>query len=418
MAFNPATARMLLDTERMRAHVATLGVFKADPPPALELRSTWVKPGRYFNAHYGTSTESGLVYSPAVTAFIVDEECASRVLAHAGQHRCASEPRGRCPACQVEFVAPDILLQVFPGDYRLPTLARCMGYESFCDASEGKFVPLSFDVVAYRPGIRCQLRYTMADSRTVYGKVSVEKRGAGYAFRVHKELYDALTARTQRVRLAEPLAYIEELELTLVASAPGKGLVKVLRTSGADAALGRVARALGELHCIDGAVADRTFLPSDESSLLATWAILIRDMYPELGGRMSACAEWLKSTSPEPPKHPALLHRDFYDKQVLLGDDHITLLDMDTAGRGDRELDVANFCVHLLLRGVQNADERRTRAMQDAFLEAYPHELDVEKLNWYRAATFLRLAGNYALRPHWRHIVYRLVAEAERGASD
>jgi aminoglycoside phosphotransferase (APT) family kinase protein len=108
------------------------------------------------------------------------------------------------------------------------------------------------------------------------------------------------------------------------------------------------------------------------------------------------------------------LHRDFYDKQILLGPDHVTLLDMDTAGFGDPELDVANFCVHVWLRGIQHEEQASSDPLQAAFLDAYPLHLDAQRLSWYRSATLLRLAGNYVLRPRWRHVVEDLVTEAER----
>ena len=257
----------------------------------------------------------------------------------------------------------------------------------------------------------------MKDGRSVYGKVSVEKRGPGYGFGVHSSLYEALRSRTRGVRLAEPLAYLEELGLTLIAAAEGEDLSAMMRedVDGAVAAMPRVAKALGELHAVDAGDTGRTHSASSETSLLDSWVCLLTDMYPELGSRIGTCAARLAADRPEPSSQPVLLHRDFYDKQILLGPDHVTLLDMDTAGFGDPELDVANFCVHVWLRGIQHGEQESSGPLQAAFLDAYPFDLDTRRLAWYRSATLLRLAGNYVLRPRWRHVVDDLVAEAERG---
>jgi Ser/Thr protein kinase RdoA (MazF antagonist) len=105
------------------------------------------------------------------------------------------------------------------------------------------------------------------------------------------------------------------------------------------------------------------------------------------------------------------VHRDFYDKQVLCLDDAApAVIDLDTAARGDREIDVANFCAHLRFRALQHGREPLYAELEDAFLGAYPATLDRHRLDWYRRATLVRLACNYALRPRWRHVAPRALA--------
>jgi hypothetical protein len=411
------TALMLLDPERMVSVLAGLGALKVNPPSSIELRSTWVKPGRYFNAHYRIADGLDREGPMAVSAFLVDEARGRRVVEKAGTHTCEDGSRSACRACNTAYVPPGVLLQSFPGDYRLPTLPRCLQPKRLRAETQGEFRPLGGEVVAYRPGMRCQILYSMKNGGRVFGKVAVEKRGAGYGFGVHARLYDALRSRTRSVRLPEPLAYVEPLRLALIAAAEGTDLSKVMRRSEEQArlAMPRVASALAELHGVDIDTHGRTHPVSSEALLLDAWVSLLESMYPELGRKIAALTARLAACRPAPSPRPVLLHRDFYDKQILLGGEHITLLDMDTVGFGDAELDVANFCVHVWLRGIQHDGKESSESLQAAFLAAYPSEIDAKRLAWYRNATLLRLAGNYALRPKWRHIIDDLVAEAEKG---
>jgi aminoglycoside phosphotransferase (APT) family kinase protein len=207
------------------------------------------------------------------------------------------------------------------------------------------------------------------------------------------------------------------LRLTLIAAAKGTDLSKAMRRNEEQArlAMPRVASALAELHGVDIDIDGRTHPVSSEALLLDAWVGLLEEMYPELGRKIASLTERLAACRPDPSPRPVLLHRDFYDKQILLGPEHVTLLDMDTVGFGDAELDVANFCVHVWLRGIQHDRRENSESLQAAFLAAYPSEIDASRLAWYRNATVLRLAGNYALRPRWRHVVDDLVTEAEKG---
>ncbi len=102
-----------------------------------------------------------------------------------------------------------------------------------------------------------------------------------------------------------------------------------------------------------------------------------------------------------PPSPPVPVHRDLHDKQVLLDDNRVALLDCDTLARGEAALDLANLVVHLELRGLQGrCTGAEARAAADAALGAYaPSAATACRLPAYAAATRLRLACVYALRP-------------------
>ena len=116
----------------------------------------------------------------------------------------------------------------------------------------------------------------------------------------------------------------------------------------------------------------------------------------------------------------ALLHRDFYDKQVFIDPAGRTgLLDFDTIAAGEPALDVANMLVHLQLRAMQqrcSPDSAEQAAA--AFLEGYrPDPAVQQRLAAWQDATRLRLACLYTWRPQWRHLGPALVESVQRDAS-
>jgi hypothetical protein len=112
---------------------------------------------------------------------------------------------------------------------------------------------------------------------------------------------------------------------------------------------------------------------------------------------------------------PAVVHRDFYDKQVLFSSRRTTLLDCDGLMMGDPALDIGNFIAHLHLRTLQNSEhERQLEKAAVLFEEAYGSgKLALgDRTSWWTAATLIRLAGLYGLRPRWRTLAPALLEKA------
>src|SRR4029077_18992672 len=114
----------------------------------------------------------------------------------------------------------------------------------------------------------------------------------------------------------------------------------------------------------------------------------------------------------------SLIHRDFYDRQVLVIPSRIAFLDLDTVCRGDAEIDVANFCAHFVLRGLQwHSRADAFTSLEDEFVTHYRGlrpGTDVNLLSWYRASALLRLACVYSLRPWWHSLTLQLVEASRR----
>ena len=117
-------------------------------------------------------------------------------------------------------------------------------------------------------------------------------------------------------------------------------------------------------------------------------------------------------------------HRDLHDGQLLLTPDGMALLDFDLLCLAEPELDPANFLAHLVLRGLQRPDsisERSVQACGQKFLDglsAYEREGFWERLRFYQATSFGRLALVYSLRPKWIFTVPVLVRLGHRCLDD
>ena len=113
-------------------------------------------------------------------------------------------------------------------------------------------------------------------------------------------------------------------------------------------------------------------------------------------------------------------HRDLHDGQLLAGGGRVGLLDFDLLCSASPWLDLANLTAHLSLRAVQGlagATHASAELCSAALLEGYGppgRDADRREFQFYQAATFLRLALVYSLRPRWHAISAELL---ERGTS-
>ncbi|MBT8063260.1 MAG: aminoglycoside phosphotransferase family protein [Gammaproteobacteria bacterium] len=120
----------------------------------------------------------------------------------------------------------------------------------------------------------------------------------------------------------------------------------------------------------------------------------------------------------------ALAHRDLHDKQFVAHPHYLTLLDFDLLCLADNALDAANLLAHLVLRQLQDV-QGATQASIDragkkliSGLERNAETGFWERLRFYQATTFSRLALVYSLRPRWTGLVPDLVVMGHRCLDD
>jgi aminoglycoside/choline kinase family phosphotransferase len=276
-------------------------------------------------------------------------------------------------------------------------------------------------VLGYRLLKRCVVRLVLAGESgtsgapaTVVVKV-VRPRRLANLVDAHRS-FAALNPGTAAFALPRVLHVDEARGALVMQDVPGHTLHELIGTAGLARVFAVAGCALREFHGRPlGAATPRT--AGDELTMLATWVDLAATTFPALGDSPRQCLDRLSTSVDRLAGAPApvLLHRDFYDKQVLAGNDHLTLLDLDTATAGDAALDLGNFLAHVRLRQLQMPQHARSLASAgNAFQEAYGshHEL-LNRISWWRAAATLRLAALYALRPRWRALTPQLLEEVE-----
>lgn len=157
-----------------------------------------------------------------------------------------------------------------------------------------------------------------------------------------------------------------------------------------------------------------------ELAVLEELAARHRDGMGELPPGWSASWEVLSCLAAPPRTRWVAAHRDLHDGQLLGDGERVALLDFDLLCEASPLLDVANLSVHLMLRAVQE-QHGATRADAEgcgrALLLGYDigdAAEDYRELRAYQAATFLRLALVYSMRPRWRAVVDPLIRYAQR----
>ena len=121
-----------------------------------------------------------------------------------------------------------------------------------------------------------------------------------------------------------------------------------------------------------------------------------------------------------PPAVKGMAHRDLHDRQFIVAGNTISLLDFDQLCIADVALDAGNLMAHVKLRVLQRGEQNGAAAesaCSKAFLTGLGRqdESGVEqRLLFFQATTFYRLALLYALRPQWAHLTDSLIAEGRR----
>jgi len=392
---NVAAARAIFDLDKLREMSLAVPALAGKVVRSVEHVSMWAKPGRYFNVHYRAVCADST--NVALSAFVVSEKRA--------RHE-ADRYRG-----DAYLASPVILILPFPLDYRLATLPESLRCETVTQHAGCFLEPSQAQVVGYRPGKRCQIRYRDRAGRTVFGKVSYETT-PGQFFEQLRKARRAVVRAERRLRLPRAIAHIEELSLTLVEGLGGTSLYDAAR-SGKEVAsdvIEEVAKALAELHQADRSELERHFQALEELELVRGWTQLTGRLFPELASSLGAAIDLLERDLPEPDRPPrAVIHRDFYDRQVLLSTGPPGMIDVDTLCLGDPELDMGNFLAHTKLRTIQNHGDSRFARTGETFLRSYPLDFDRVLLSWYQRSALLRLSCVYAVRPVWHKITGSLL---------
>ncbi len=258
-------------------------------------------------------------------------------------------------------------------------------------------------VVAYKPTRRCVIRYRLEgedEGKTLYAK-SFPIGGSDATWKLHRAFRRALGNEEAGILNApKPLGVAPGHELVLWRKAPGSSLYEHIVQGSAAGPVRAVGCLLAELHR-SGIPWSRTHNRMREFGTTAWWGWTAAAAFPERADAIEHALETLRAMGGRSPEAALVAtHRDFHDKQVLIDDGALSLLDLETACRAEPELDVANFLAHLDLRDLQGIGAG-VAGLGDGFVDEYadlqgrPEPL---RLSFYRASALLRLSFVYALR--------------------
>jgi hypothetical protein len=255
---------------------------------------------------------------------------------------------------------------------------------------------------ASRTTVLYELEYSPPDPglpSPVIAKTYRGDKGAN-AYRGMHDLWSSKLGRSRVVSVAEPLAFIPDLNVLLQGPVRGadttlKGLIRSAFASGSPGALDEVsayvdktAAGLAELHTSGVTSGDAV-----------TWADRVADVEETVGraaalspGIDEAAAALLTRVGREAAEHPAdapvPTHGSFRPNQVLLHAGEIGFIDFDRFCQAEPGLDVASFLAAMKDAGRPHPDasesERAARlealdALEDRFLARYREAAPVSK---------------------------------------
>lgn len=284
----------------------------------------------------------------------------------------------------------DLLVQTFPYDYRLPGLMHLVHGSPeliailFSDVDDGSWQVEDWgvEVLRYRPDMRAMVRLDVTAHHGSSAKVA-SRRAYAKAYRENDEgqlayhLLQALWARTQEAdvgfTVAEPLAYINDMQTLLLGEASGDRLLHLVRRRGtieAESAIRRAARAVAGLHQV---TLPEGMLPAarkEKQVQLVDVAEVLARNDPAQAAAIAEIVAAISKAMGEPPLAPT--HFDLKQGHMLLGRDRVAILDFDKLAMGNPLVDVANLVATLGAEreGSQFRTERRA-GLTDAFVEEY-----------------------------------------------
>jgi Ser/Thr protein kinase RdoA (MazF antagonist) len=293
-----------------------------------------------------------------------------------------------------------VLLQPGGADLKLPALGRVLGEPGA-------------ELLTHRPGRRAVVRLQTSGG-TLYAKalrpskVDRVRRAGEFVARLPARGFDV--PETHSVDETGGLLVVREL--------PGRCLHDLAESdpSAFIDGCGRAGRALRSLHetapawiTVHGPAAEMGMLRdrvAGVGAFVPAWHDAVRSASERVGAALGAV------------EHEAVvLHRDFYDKQIMIdANGRVGLLDFDTLGAGEAALDLANMLAHLELRVLQGTCSRETAAQAAAaFVDGYdPAPATRARVPAYLDASRLRLAMLYAFWPKWTGITPRLLGSLGR----
>lgn len=305
-----------------------------------------------------TQIVTGTTYSGDRTRPLVDRLLARDPAASAPLGPLALEPVSYAPEL-------DLMVQVFPYDYRLPGLLRLFqGAPEMVDPvvqeiGDGAWAieQTSATTARYRPDMRVMVRLdvTARDgatgervTRRAYAKVYREVEEGRRARQILQVLAEGCAREDRGFAVARPIAYVDGWQTLLLSEVPGTRLLQIIRRGTADEAMPavrRAARAVAGFHQFPFPEGLLSEAMQDQEERLASVAGTLCANNPSLAPEVDRLVETIGAALGKSPRMPT--HFDLKQGHMLLDDQQVGLLDFDKLALGDPLIDVANLVATL-----------------------------------------------------------------------
>jgi aminoglycoside phosphotransferase (APT) family kinase protein len=312
-----------------------------------------------------------------------------------------------------------VVVYAFPNDQDLPTLARLADDErrrrmlakalpDHCDLWDS-----TLHCLRYKP----ERRY-VAQMLTRTGERALLKVYTEQDYRRAIQSPKRFVSRGP-LRTALRLGRSHRRHMLILEWLPGRSLMEAMRHPSLETSVvPTVGAALAELHAQDPKALEQVTREHEAVSLLSV-AVSVGAVCPHLASRTHDLALQLAAALLKAPPVCCPIHGDFSADQVLLTDGTVTILDLDTAVRGDPTVDLGSFAAQMhsdALRG--DLPGGRVETWTQMLLEGYcaaagcdpPAHFDL-----YLAAGLLHLAPHpFRNRdPNWPERTEAILTRAE-----
>ena len=330
-----------------------------------------------------------------------------------------------------------LVIPIFPYDPKLKHLAEMVepiktaGFEecirNHIDPGAKELRVSGYEILGYRLERRCVIRYSMekpvgssGGSRQSHLIAKVFRPGRAIdPFRKLEWLWHHGFGHDAADGMTVPQIFHcdDDRGIIVMENAPGISLHHLLGDPSFERACGLAAGFLNKLHSLKTPDA-QPYSNTNEIETIQNKIELCKDIFPAIGERLLTIFEKLSCERDRFDENiSACIHGDFHDKQVLYSVKRSALLDCDNMKLADPASDYGNFLAHLILRRIQFPElAGNIEAGMRTFARTYAEDNDDFKLRvrWWVAATLVRLAVLYSLRPRWRAYVPDILQETGR----
>ncbi len=258
-------------------------------------------------------------------------------------------------------------------------------------------------MLGYRAGRRASVVYRRPPSGpvsvAVLGKTFRDGRGE-QLLRVHGQLAGEFGRGSfDRVRVPSALGYLPDQRMAVLSWSPGRSVSAEMWSSDEVAA---AVDALTALHrtSLSGLP---SFTVDHECSVVNRWYAVLERLIPSAAATTKPLRDGLLAAAQVvPAAAPRPIHRDFYDRQFVVDDQGLTLLDLDTLALGDPCVDLGNLLAHLAFAALAVRQEpvQFTRLVQQVVgpYQERAEIVDGRSLAFFCATALFRVGAVHAVR--------------------